>query len=140
MECGIIYLYRRGGFMEKLIKNSHGQWSLVQEPMLKTSTNVRSAVKWANTKLRDAGIKEGGYGVTSAGTPHWDYEYHPDKHKEAVNDAHSLVSSYLPKGHTHEDYQSDDGMRHTYGGDPGHVNATAEKHPEGVVSTSKKLR
>ena len=108
------------------------------ENMQKTAdTKLRNAVKAANQKLNSAGIK-GGYGVTTNNTPHWDYEY-DDKHSATVEDAHNHITPHLPDGHTHEDYEIGAGKRHTYGGDPDHVNLTAQEHPKGMLSVGKKI-
>jgi hypothetical protein len=121
---------------EEELKKSN---SVYVESLDKASTELRNAVKQANNKLKSAGVK-GRYGLTASHTPHWEYEYKPE-HESTVKEAHALVEPHLPHGHTHEDYDTGEGSRHTYGGDPDHINETAAKHPRGLLSDpSKKLR
>jgi len=107
------------------------------------SQKLKSAVAAANQKLKDAGVTVGGYDITSAGTPSWDYDYN-EKNKKAIDEAHALIAPHLPAEHEHEDHvdTSNDvfGTRFTHGGVSDHVQADHDAENAAAHAANQKLK
>jgi hypothetical protein len=115
----------------KLSPERPGRGTQNDNPQLnsKAKQEVNKDVMTANHKMKKLGINHA-YGVTTAGSPHWDYEY-PAHHQKTIDKIHDEhIAPHLGDTHTHEDYADDSGnksTRYSYGGQPEHVNADRER-------------
>mgnify|MGYP003329576343 CR=1 FL=1 len=94
-------------------------WTCVDKnlPKIKPTLSPRlyKDILEANNILDRAGVK-GSFRLTGSGTPDWDFEYHENQAPE-VEKAHDLLRPHLQNHpYVHEDIDTPDGDRNTYGG------------------------